>query len=64
MEKEAKCPICGAVLNVDYAESSYESNGRRVVPIIGFCEECDKDFTWDEIYTLVGVENICELDDN
>lgn len=54
-----KCPICGRQLQYDLIENEwYDDQGGATtysIEWLGFCETCDLDFRWTEIFTLTKI---------
>ena len=63
--KVAKCPHCNNELTED---DTYDTTTDRlddgrfamVHKVIGHCDECGKEFQWEEIYVFEGVRGVTE----
>ena len=58
----AVCPKCGADIN--YSSFRYEDYDENVVHFRGkgHCKSCDKHFTWEEHFSLCGIDHFEEID--
>lgn len=63
-QTELLCPDCGGVIEEDYCKYTHtEEDGQftKIKHYIGYCTICEKEYEYDEIYTLVGYTNIKEV---
>lgn len=58
---EPKCPHCGTTLEYDVINDSYFCGDKYEAIWSGWCEDCDRDFEWREIYTLTEIANLKEI---
>lgn len=55
-----KCPNCNVTLEWDDTFDVSVGDDEVYVYIAGHCENCNKDFTWREIFTFKEVDSLRE----
>lgn len=62
-----KCPHCGEILEYDYPDNSwYDIKVNDPTAALyqekwyGWCEKCDRDFSWIEVYTRTDIIDMTE----
>ena len=58
MAKLPRCPKCGTVLDPDVCDVLEENGEYLIVSREGYCDECEKSYTWTAEYRLINFEDI------
>lgn len=50
-----KCPICGEHLQYDLSTDGNYDDDKYTVYWVGFCDHCDIDYEWTEVFTITEI---------
>ena len=54
------CPNCGGTIQYIDTYDTTSFNERHIELCCGYCENCNTEYQWKEVYEFVGVEDLEE----
>ena len=64
MSTKPLCPYCGDELWYDRQLKENYDDDYRNEEWLGYCNRCDKDFTWREKYKRINIDELEEVSDS